>query len=174
VHRFAQLPGQAFAPISDVTAYASGSISWQFTPSCAQPVGTTNLYAVDAATNRQSNTVSQTTVHHAGCLTSFVLDTTVVAHLALAPSGMSVQPNPTTRTAVIAFSLSGSGTASLSIYNLLGQRVRNYIFERAGPGAQGIEWDCTAQDGHRVAPGIYFIKLVADNVARSSKLIVAP
>jgi hypothetical protein len=50
-----------------LTADGSGNLTWTFTPRCGNPKNTFAIYAVDDATGRTSDTVSQTITASASC-----------------------------------------------------------------------------------------------------------
>src|ERR1700680_4852825 len=52
VRRFIQQPGQASQEISGITANGSGQISWGFAPGCADPVGNTQVWTIDASSGK--------------------------------------------------------------------------------------------------------------------------
>ncbi|MBI3659272.1 hypothetical protein HY230_02205 [Candidatus Acetothermia bacterium] len=50
-----------------ISADSNGNISWDFTSTCATPVGTSQLWVVDDTTGISSNTVTQTVTQGSGC-----------------------------------------------------------------------------------------------------------
>jgi len=81
-------------------------------------------------------------------------------------------PNPTFGKATIAYGLSKEGPVKLSIYNALGQVVRELVSENQRPGFHRVEWDGKSQAGKQVTSGIYFYRLNAGGFSKTNKLVV--
>ena len=62
----------------------------------------------------------------------------------------------------IPYSLHESGTVEITIYNLLGSRVRHLVSDLKGAGHHVANWSGDDDTGKSVAPGMYFIRLQAD------------
>jgi hypothetical protein len=74
--------------------------------------------------------------------------------------------------AKISFELNLEGHVSLNVYDAAGRMVRKLMDEVAGPGAHYVTWDRTSDDGRRVPPGVYFIKLGQLGNSSVQKLMV--
>ena len=81
-------------------------------------------------------------------------------------------PNPTFGKATIAYGLAKEGPVKLSIYNALGQVVRELVSENQRPGFHRVEWDGKTQEGKQVTSGIYFYRLNAGGFSKTNKLVV--
>ena len=68
-------------------------------------------------------------------------------------------PNPFNATTRISFTASRSGTASLSIHDMAGQRVRELRRGAVEAGEHTIEWDGTDESGRPVGSGVYLARL---------------
>jgi hypothetical protein len=80
-------------------------------------------------------------------------------------------PNPFNPSTRIAFRLPESGSATLKVYNLKGERVATLLDGpvTAGPGA--VTWDGRGDDGQQAASGTYFYELrVGDRLVQSRKM----
>ncbi len=75
-------------------------------------------------------------------------------------------PNPFNPTTTISFSLAERTDATLTIYNLSGQKVMQFS-DRYNAGSTAIEWDASG-----VASGIYFYKLVAGDFTNTKKMLL--
>jgi hypothetical protein len=79
--------------------------------------------------------------------------------LALAPP----VPNPTGGRARFSFTLpasaAGEAPAHLVVYAADGRRVRRLVDDPLSPGIHEVTWDLRAEDGSRVAAGVYFARL---------------
>ena len=95
---------------------------------------------------------------------------------ALLPMKFSLQqnhPNPFNPATMIEFSLPRKGKVELSIYNLLGQRVRVLMVESKPAGMYSAVWDGRDANGREVASGIYFYRLRAgENLATKKMLLL--
>lgn len=84
----------------------------------------------------------------------------------LAPS-----PNPAAGASLIAFDLAKPGTVELAIYSVDGRRVRTLAQGAFAAGTHRLTWDGRDDVHHRVAPGVYFARLVAPDRTQSKMLI---
>ncbi len=74
-------------------------------------------------------------------------------------------PNPFNPSTNIAFELPVDGHVSLSIFNVLGQRVTTVTDQHYPAGCHQVIWEGDDDGGNRVATGIYFYRItVGDNV----------
>lgn len=69
-------------------------------------------------------------------------------------------PNPFNSSVTLRFGLPEAGTATLSIYNVLGQRVRVLTDQTYDAGLHHLVWDGRDASGHGVASGVYLAQLV--------------
>jgi hypothetical protein len=81
-------------------------------------------------------------------------------------------PNPFNPSTVIEFTVPSRGHIELSVYNLLGQRVATLVDEPMNPGVYRAVWYGTDQAGRRVASGIYFYRLKADQFLKTKKMVL--
>lgn len=82
-------------------------------------------------------------------------------------------PNPFNPTTTISLSLPASGNVRLSVFNLLGQEINVLHDGELSAGEWEFEWDGTDSDGHAVASGVYFYRVVTSdhNFARKMMLM---
>jgi hypothetical protein len=91
------------------------------------------------------------------------------------PSEYSLQqnyPNPFNPSTKIPFSISKNTHVTLSIYNMLGQRVKKLIGQKMSAGTHSVVWDGTNEFGETVANGIYFYRLQSNLGAKTMKMII--
>jgi hypothetical protein len=81
-------------------------------------------------------------------------------------------PNPTFGKATISYGLTKEGPVKLSIYNALGQVVRELVSENQRPGFHRVEWDGKSLAGKQVTSGIYFYRLNVGGFSKTNKLVV--
>lgn len=79
-------------------------------------------------------------------------------------------PNPFNPTTQIKYSVNKLGNYELSVYNLLGEKVRTLISSQLSPGTYSIDWDGRNEFGKAVASGIYFYKLSGKDLSIIKKM----
>jgi hypothetical protein len=93
----------------------------------------------------------------------------------LVPGSFSLDqnyPNPFNPSTEIGFSISHRTHLTLTVYNLLGARVKVLADGVYPEGHYRIEWDGTDQSGRRAASGTYFYRLSSDSFVQSRKMIL--
>ena len=73
--------------------------------------------------------------------------------------GLRSYPTPFNSTAVISYSLPQPGYVTLTVYNLLGQRVKSLVDEFKPLGEYKILWDGRDDQGRGVSSGVYIYQL---------------
>jgi flagellar hook assembly protein FlgD len=73
-------------------------------------------------------------------------------------------PNPFNPNTQIKFSLPSNSNVKLTIYNLLGESVRELINSDMNSGVHTVQWNSEDFSGNKVSSGIYFYKLKANGV----------
>lgn len=87
---------------------------------------------------------------------------------------LSVDQLTNTEQALITYSVSQSGPANLSVYDIMGNNVRALVNrENETPGTKTVYWDYDNDKGESVVNGVYFLRLEADNTATSQKMFLA-
>lgn len=81
-------------------------------------------------------------------------------------------PNPFNAGTNITFNLEQSGQVSLTVCNLLGQRVRTLLEDHLEVGIHTTAWDGRDDNGTPVPSGIYFSRLVQNNQAHVRKMVL--
>jgi len=81
-------------------------------------------------------------------------------------------PNPFNPHTEIVYSLPVRSQVTLSIYNVLGQRVRNLVDREQPAGTYMVQWDGTSDAGEVVATGIYFYRLKAGDSVQAKKMML--
>jgi hypothetical protein len=93
----------------------------------------------------------------------------------LLPKDISLQqnyPNPFNPSTVIKYSLPSRLDVTVSVYNLLGRRVKTLVEDNQPAGEYSITWDGTDEFGHDVASGIYFYQIKSNVFARARKMLL--
>ncbi len=81
-------------------------------------------------------------------------------------------PNPLTTSTSIHYTLETSGHAMLSVYNGLGQKVRELVNSNLTAGSFQAVWDGADMTGDLVPNGLYFVRLTMGDQLITSKLTV--
>ena len=81
-------------------------------------------------------------------------------------------PNPFNLETRIQYHLSNPSRVELTIYNLIGQKVKVLVDEFQTPGTKSVTWDGLNAAGQTLASGIYFYKLNAGDFIEIKKMIL--
>lgn len=81
-------------------------------------------------------------------------------------------PNPFGEITAISYQLSNSTRFDLSIYNVMGQKVKTLVKGVNEPGLHRAHWDRTDTCGKRVSSGIYFCRLQTERVSQTRKIVL--
>ncbi len=79
-------------------------------------------------------------------------------------------PNPFNPKTTIKFSVAKQETAKLTIYNVLGQVVKNY--PAFSTGSYKLEWSGTDNNDNPVGSGIYFYRLETESYKKINKMLL--
>jgi len=79
-------------------------------------------------------------------------------------------PNPFNPVTTINYSLSEPQIVQLTIFNVLGQKIRTLVDKRMPIGNYTISWDGTADTGDMVSTGIYIVKMKAGSFVQTKKM----
>lgn len=81
-------------------------------------------------------------------------------------------PNPFNPSTIIKYQINQTGIVNLTIYNLLGEKVKSLVNELKTPGNYSVVWDGKNDIGNRVPSGVYFYKLEMDGVSLVKKMML--
>jgi hypothetical protein len=81
-------------------------------------------------------------------------------------------PNPFNPSTTIQFGLRETVEVQISIYNVLGQRIRELISQRMVAGHHKVTWDGRSDSGNMVGSGIYFYHIEAGDFMKTHKMIM--
>jgi hypothetical protein len=84
----------------------------------------------------------------------------------------SPYPNPFNEQATIRFILPTPALASVTIYNILGQEIRELYNRYTEAGSASVNWDGRDNAGNAVAAGVYFCAVRAEDEVKVSKLLL--
>jgi hypothetical protein len=81
-------------------------------------------------------------------------------------------PNPFNSETVIEYSLPEQTQVKITVYNLLGQRVRTLLDRKETRGHKKVLWDGKNERGESVSSGIYFYRIEARDFVQSKKMVL--
>ncbi|MBE9510808.1 MAG: T9SS type A sorting domain-containing protein, partial [Bacteroidetes bacterium] len=81
-------------------------------------------------------------------------------------------PNPFNSSTTISYQLSTAGNVELSIYNVLGQKVRSLVNTNQNAGIYKVVWDGTNETGSIVNSGVYFCRISDGQEQMTRKVIL--
>jgi hypothetical protein len=81
-------------------------------------------------------------------------------------------PNPFNPTTTLRFDLPQVSDVTLTIYNMLGQKVRTYNMNDTPAGFHSIKWNATNDYGDPVGVGVYLYQLRANQFVKTRKMVL--
>jgi hypothetical protein len=81
-------------------------------------------------------------------------------------------PNPFNPTTTLRFDLPEVSDITLTIYNMLGQKVRTFNMQSTPAGYHSITWDVTNDYGEQVGAGVYLYQLQAKGFVKTRKMVL--
>ena len=81
-------------------------------------------------------------------------------------------PNPFNPSTSIVYSITEDGFVSLSVYNLVGQKVANLVNTDLNAGTYSVQWDGRSENGEMVSNGVYFYRMNAGNFTDTKKMVL--
>jgi hypothetical protein len=81
-------------------------------------------------------------------------------------------PNPFNPTTTLRFDLPEISDVRLTIYNVLGKRVKSFKMQNTPAGYHSIRWNATNDFGSPVSAGVYLYQLQAKDFVKTKKMIL--
>jgi hypothetical protein len=81
-------------------------------------------------------------------------------------------PNPFNLSTEVRFTLPDAAKVTLSIYNILGQKVTTLVDGEKTAGTHSVFWDGKDKSGAEVASGIYFYRIKAGDFQEQKKMLL--
>jgi hypothetical protein len=108
-----------------------------------------------------------------------VLDSVVVTASGISANDNTKLPHvvtlsgnwPAAGRVAIEYGLPRSAVIRLEVFDACGRRVRVLASGLGVPGYHTVAWNCADENGRAVAEGAYFVRLVADSVTLTSKVV---
>ena len=137
------------------------------------PPGGESLYAPDSTFSVVINVVVADTIVVSDTDTLFLDadDTEPVTIPTVYALGQNY-PNPCNPTTTIDYSLKTRGHVELSIYNILGRKVRTLVSGDKDAGWHEVIWDGKDDAGANVSTGVYFYKMKSSEYINTKKMLI--
>ena len=81
-------------------------------------------------------------------------------------------PNPVRGNTTINYSITKSGHVTLNVYDMSGKLVKTLVNGNVNAGTHSVVWNRTDNRSNKVAGGVYFYKMNANNETLTKKMIV--
>lgn len=81
-------------------------------------------------------------------------------------------PNPFNPTTQISFKIGKETAASLKVYSILGEHIKDITSREFAPGTYNFSWDGTDQSGNNVDAGVYIYRLTSGYFSDAKKMIL--
>jgi hypothetical protein len=81
-------------------------------------------------------------------------------------------PNPFNPTTVLRFDLPEVSDVTLTIYNMLGQKVRTFDYQNTSAGYHSVKWNATNDLGEQVGAGVYLYQLQTKDFVKTRKMVL--
>ena len=97
------------------------------------------------------------------------------AEILQGPSRFELQqgyPNPFNPTTTIRYTLAQESAAQITVFDILGQRVRTLAAGRHAAGQHQVQWQGDDDSGHLVAPGVYLYHLETEDGGTTRRMVL--
>lgn len=84
----------------------------------------------------------------------------------------SPRPNPFTASTSIAFDLDAGARVEVAVFDGSGRHVRRLADGAFGMGTHRLQWDGSTDAGDRVAPGVYFVRMLSGGQRDMRRLVL--
>jgi hypothetical protein len=81
-------------------------------------------------------------------------------------------PNPFNPVTEIHFEIPERSHVTLTVYNVVGQKVATLVDKELMPDRYVVDWEGTSDSGAKVATGVYFYKLQAEGFVETKKMML--
>ena len=81
-------------------------------------------------------------------------------------------PNPFNPTTTISYELPHHAHVKVTIYNILGNLIKNLVDEEQSLGYKSIQWNATNNNGQQVSAGVYIYNVEVKNLSYTKKMVL--
>ncbi|HUI29469.1 MAG TPA: T9SS type A sorting domain-containing protein [Candidatus Acidoferrales bacterium] len=144
--------------------------------------GAFNVFTDVVGYNSTSSSASSTTYNSDGTTSSTMANLSVDPESPLVVKNPTVQPttysleqnypNPFNPTTQIAFSIAQTERVSITIYNILGQKIVTILDGEMSPGPHVVTWDGRNLHGEVLPSGVYFYRLSTSSFSAVKKMVL--
>ncbi|MEN8230298.1 MAG: metallophosphoesterase [Bacteroidota bacterium] len=82
-------------------------------------------------------------------------------------------PSPFNQSTKIRYTMAEAGIVNISVYNINGQIVATLVNRKQAAGSHTVTWEGVNDTGKKVASGIYFYRMHADDFLKTRKIILS-
>ena len=107
-----------------------------------------------------------------GCVPTSVDDEDHSDGIPGTPSLSQNYPNPFNSSTTISFSIPTTGHVTVTVFNVLGQRVATLLDKVTAAGVHTVSWDGTGPGGMEAASGVYFYRVRAGVFVETRKMLL--
>lgn len=83
-----------------------------------------------------------------------------------------VDPNPFTAKTTICYELRKTANVNISVYNMLGQKVKHLYSGKNPSGIHSVTWNEAENSGEKLASGVYLLKIEAEGEEDFTKVLL--
>lgn len=80
-------------------------------------------------------------------------------------------PNPFNSETIIKFSVTIASDVSISIFNSLGQKIKNLTGRKYSAGEHSVKWDGKDENGNNLASDLYYYTIESGNFRKTKKMV---
>ncbi len=80
-------------------------------------------------------------------------------------------PNPFTSKTTVQYELEKAVNVDISVYNMLGQKVRDLFSGKQSAGTHSVSWDGREDSGEKLSSGVYFFRVEVGDEKASRKVM---
>jgi len=81
-------------------------------------------------------------------------------------------PNPFNPITTLRYNLPKASQVNVSVYDMLGNIVKNLVNKNQSSGSKSIQWDATNNEGEVVSAGVYIYMIKAGDFSQTKKMIL--
>ena len=81
-------------------------------------------------------------------------------------------PNPFNPFTYIKYEVQERSDINITIYNILGNTIKNLLNENQTSGIKMIKWDSTDNQNNPVSSGVYFYKIILGDKTYTKKMLL--
>ena len=97
---------------------------------------------------------------------------TAVPGAPVADAALSVTPNPSVQGGILRFTLAESRPVDLAVFDVAGRAIAHLAHRTMSAGTQEVRWSRLGDDGRRVGPGVYLIRMKSGSEEHDVRLVL--